>query len=58
LRSHDICALLFSSAARSQAEQKRHTAEVISRKLHILRAHRLYTRTPADITSPRLDASR
>ncbi|HEY1935932.1 MAG TPA: hypothetical protein VGG99_28330 [Acetobacteraceae bacterium] len=40
LRNRDIRTLLFPKPARSQAEQKRQAA-VISRKLHLLRAHRL-----------------
>ena len=45
LRNHDIRPLLFPKPARSQAEQKRHAA-VISRKLHLLRAHRLIRKVP------------
>jgi hypothetical protein len=45
LRNRDIRALLFPKPARSKAEQKRQAA-VISRKLHLLRAHRLIRKVP------------
>lgn len=45
LRNRDIRALLFSKPARSQAEQKRRAAAV-SRKLRLLRAHRLIRKVP------------
>jgi hypothetical protein len=45
LRNRDICALLFPKPARDQAEQKRRAA-AISRKLRLLRAHRLIRKVP------------
>jgi len=45
LRNRDVRALLFRKPARSQVEQKRQAA-VISRKLHLLRAHRLIRKVP------------
>ncbi len=45
LRNRDIRAVLFPKPARSQTEQKRQAA-VISRKLHLLRAHRLIRKVP------------
>src|SRR3984957_8548492 len=45
LRNRDICALLFPKPARDQAEQKRQAA-AISRKLRLLRAHRLIRKVP------------
>lgn len=45
LRNRDIRVLLFPKPARSQAEQKRQAA-AISRKLHLLRAHRLIRKVP------------
>jgi hypothetical protein len=45
LRNRDIRALLFPRPARSQAEQQRQAA-VVSRKLHLLRAHRLIRKVP------------
>lgn len=45
LRNRDIRALLFPKPARRQAEQKRQAA-MVSRKLHLLRAHRLIRKVP------------
>ena len=45
LRNRDIRALLFPKPTRSQAEQKRQAAAV-SRKLRLLRAHRLIRKVP------------
>jgi hypothetical protein len=45
LRNRDIRALLFLKPARSQTEQRREAA-VVSRKLHLLRAHRLIRKVP------------
>ena len=45
LRNRDIRALLFPKPARTQAENNRHAAAV-SRKLHLLRAHRLIRKVP------------
>ncbi|HME25384.1 MAG TPA: hypothetical protein VKI44_29325 [Acetobacteraceae bacterium] len=45
LRNRDIRALLFPKSARSQAERKRQAAAV-SRKLRLLRAHRLIRKLP------------
>jgi hypothetical protein len=45
LRNRDIRALLFPKPARSKAEQKRQAA-MVSRKLHLLRAHRLIRKVP------------
>ena len=45
LRNRDIRALLFPKPARSEAEHKRHAA-MVSRKLHLLRAHRLIRKVP------------
>jgi hypothetical protein len=45
LRNRDVRALLFPKPARSQAEQKRQAA-MVSRKLHLLRAHRLIRKVP------------
>ena len=45
LRNRDIRKLLFPKPARSRAEQKRQAA-MVSRKLHLLRAHRLIRKLP------------
>lgn len=45
LRNRDIRALLFPKPACNQAEQKRRAA-TISRKLRVLRAHRLIRKVP------------
>jgi hypothetical protein len=45
LRNRDIRTLLFPRPARNQAEQKRQAATV-SRKLHLLRAHRIIRKVP------------
>lgn len=45
LRNRDIRALLFPKPARNQADQKRQAA-AISRKLRLLRAHRLIRKVP------------
>lgn len=45
LRNRDVRALLFPKPARSQAERKRRAA-AISRKLRLLRAHRLIRKVP------------
>jgi hypothetical protein len=45
LRNQDLRALLFARPARSKAEQKRQAAAV-SRKLRLLRAHRLIRKVP------------
>jgi hypothetical protein len=44
-RNRDIRALLFAKPAPTQAEQRRRTAAV-SRKLSLLRAHRLIRKVP------------
>ncbi len=45
LRNRDLRVLLFPKPARNQTEQKRQAA-VISRKLRLLRAHRLIRKVP------------
>jgi hypothetical protein len=45
LRNQDLRHLLFARPARTKAEQKRHAA-AISRKLRLLRAHRLIRKVP------------
>ena len=45
LRNQDLRALLFARPAHSKAEQKRQAA-AISRKLRLLRAHRLIRKVP------------
>lgn len=45
LRNRDLRALLFPKPPRTQLEQKRQAA-VVSRKLHLLRAHRLIRKVP------------
>ena len=45
LRNQDLRALLFAKPARNKAEQKRQ-ASAVSRKLRLLRAHRLIRKVP------------